>query len=208
QTMFIAIDFSRNNFTGEIPKLIGKLNSLKGLNFSHNMLTGNIPASLGNLSNLEWLDLSSNQLVGKIPWQLAANLIQLQFLNLSMNKLEGPIPRSPQFNTFRDDSYSGNLGLCGFPISKSCSDDTTYQPSSPTSQHESDEEDHVNGFDWKIALMGYGSGLIIGISIGYIVLTDRAIDWLVEIVREKQQHFLGKGSKRKTRRNRGIRRTH
>ena len=40
QTTLIAIDFSRNNFTGDIPESIGKLNSLKGLNFSHNKLTG------------------------------------------------------------------------------------------------------------------------------------------------------------------------
>ena len=88
QTLFITIDFSRNNFTGEIPKLIGKLNSLKGLNFSHNKLTGNIPTSLGNLSNLEWLDLSSNELVGKIPLQLA-DLNQLAFLNLNFHEQIG-----------------------------------------------------------------------------------------------------------------------
>ena len=196
QTMFITIDLSKNNFTGEIPKLIGKLNSLKGLNFSHNMLTGNIPSSLGNLSNLEWLDLSSNKLVGEIPWQLAAYLTQLEFLNLSINKLEGQIPRGPQFNTFKDDSYSGNLGLCGFPTSKSCSEDTTHQPSSPTSQEEGDE-DHVNGFYWKFVLMGYASGLVIGISVGYMVLTDKSIDWLVENVKGEDWLRLANRSKRR-----------
>ncbi|XP_062081158.1 receptor-like protein 9DC3 [Humulus lupulus] len=125
QTMLIVIDFSRNNFTGEIPKLVGKLNSLKGLNFSHNKISGNIPPSLGNLTNLEWLDLSSNELAGKIPWQLAANLYQLQFLNLSVNQLEGLIPRSRQFDIFTNDSYKKNFGLCGFPISESCNEDTT-----------------------------------------------------------------------------------
>ncbi|XP_062081169.1 receptor-like protein 6 [Humulus lupulus] len=104
QTMLIVIDFSRNNFTGEIPELLGKLNSLKGLNFSHNKISGSIPPSLGNLTNLEWLDLSSNKLVGKIPWQLAVNLNQLQFLNLSVNELDGLIPRSRQFDTFTNDS--------------------------------------------------------------------------------------------------------
>ncbi|XP_030487403.2 putative receptor like protein 25 [Cannabis sativa] len=95
QTMLMTIDFSRNNFTGEIPKDIGKLNSLKGLNFSHNKLVGNIPSSLGNLTNLEWFDLSSNKLDGMIPRQLATNLNQLGFLNISVNKLEGSIPHGP-----------------------------------------------------------------------------------------------------------------
>ncbi|XP_062081185.1 receptor-like protein Cf-9 homolog [Humulus lupulus] len=180
QTMLIVIDFSRNNFTGEIPKLVGKLNSLKGLNFSHNKISGNIPPSLGNLTNLEWLDLSSNELAGKIPWQLAANLYQLQFLNLSVNQLEGLIPRSRQFDTFTNDSYKKNFGLCGFPISESCNEDTR-----PQFQQE-DNEEHVNGFDWKIVLMGFGSGMIIGISVGYMLLSDKIIDGLVKTMKGEQ----------------------
>lgn len=46
QNLFTAIDFSNNCFKGEIPKSIGKLKSLKGLNMSHNKLTGNMPLSL------------------------------------------------------------------------------------------------------------------------------------------------------------------
>ncbi|XP_062078695.1 receptor like protein 22-like [Humulus lupulus] len=169
QSMFITIDFSRNNFIGEIPNMIiGKLYSLKGLNLSHNKLSGNIPPSLGNLSNLEWLDLSSNEFVGTIPWQLAANLNQLEFLNLSMNKLEGQIPRGPQFNTFNDDSYSGNLGLCGFPLSKTCNEGKINKTSSP--------EDQGNGVFWKVVLMGYGTGIVIGSLIGYVVLTNKDVD--------------------------------
>ncbi|KAK9938743.1 hypothetical protein M0R45_015465 [Rubus argutus] len=40
QTMFTTIDFSNNAFRGEIPRVIGELKSLKGLNFSSNKLTG------------------------------------------------------------------------------------------------------------------------------------------------------------------------
>ncbi|XP_062081160.1 receptor-like protein 9DC3 [Humulus lupulus] len=201
--MFVIIDLSRNNFTGKIPKSIGKLKSLKSLNLSHNKLTGNIPPSLGNLINLEGLDVSSNKLTGKIPWQLASNLNQLGFLNLSMNQLEGRIPRSRQFDTFTEDSYNGNSGLCGFPISKSCNEDMAHQPSSSTSQQEGDEE-HVNGFDWKIVLMGYGSGMVIGISVGSMVLKDNIIDGLVKKMKAKQWHLFRKRSKRKVRQNGGI----
>ncbi|XP_062078718.1 receptor-like protein 7 [Humulus lupulus] len=201
--MFVIIDLSRNNFTGKIPKSIGKLKSLKSLNLSHNKLTGNFPPSLGNLINLEGLDVSSNKLTGKIPWQLASNLNQLGFLNLSMNQLEGQIPRSRQFDTFTEDSYNGNSGLCGFPISKSCNEDMAHQPSSSTSQQEGDEE-HVNGFDWKIVLMGYGSGMVIGISVGYMVLKDNIIDGLVKKMKAKQWHLFRKRSKRNVRQNGGI----
>ncbi|XP_017979841.1 PREDICTED: receptor-like protein 12 [Theobroma cacao] len=80
------IDLSNNKFEGEIPRVIGNLSSVIGLNLSHNHLIGHIPPSFGKLINLEWLDLSSNKLDGKIPEQLL-NLTMLSSLNLSKNKL-------------------------------------------------------------------------------------------------------------------------
>ncbi|XP_058216950.1 receptor-like protein 33 [Rhododendron vialii] len=91
-TIFTTIDFSSNNFSGEIPNVIGKLNSLIVLTFSHDSLTGHIPSSLGDLESLESLDISSNQLTGRIPSQLTS-LPFLAFLNLSWNRLHGPILR-------------------------------------------------------------------------------------------------------------------
>ncbi|KAI3417634.1 LRRNT_2 domain-containing protein, partial [Psidium guajava] len=114
-----TIDLSSNKFKGMIPDVIGELGLLEGLNLSHNNLEGLIPSSLGNLSELEWLDLSSNELRGTIPTELA-NLTSLEVLNVSSNQLTGPIPHGNQFNTFQAESYRGNPGLCGFPLSKSC----------------------------------------------------------------------------------------
>ena len=57
-TLFTSIDFSNDSFKGEMPKIIGRLKSLKGLNFSNNNLIGYITSSIRNLTNLEWLDLS------------------------------------------------------------------------------------------------------------------------------------------------------
>ncbi|CAL8152134.1 unnamed protein product [Prunus armeniaca] len=185
-TFFTIIDFSNNTFRGEISSVISKLKSLKGLNFSHNELTGKLPPSFGEMSNLEWLDLSSNNLVGDIPEQLA-NLTSLSKFNVSKNQLVGPIPHGKQFDTFENDSYSGT-GLCGLPLSKTCS----APRSPPSSFQQEDDLEHGNGFDWKVVLMGYASGVVIGISMGYLVLSNGTPDWLVKVVGRKQRRKIVK----------------
>ena len=146
QTIFMTIDFSNNSFRGKMPKIIGRLKSLKGLNFSHNILIGYIPSSFGNLSNLEWLDLSFNKLSGEIPRQLA-DLPWLEVLKLSHNQLTGLIPSGKQFNTFDNDSYTENLGLCGFPLSRMCNSHEAKKPPPLTSQQKGNLEPE-NGFGW------------------------------------------------------------
>ncbi|XP_028111088.1 receptor-like protein 6 [Camellia sinensis] len=177
------IDFSRNKFQGEIPKSIGWLNSLRGLNLSHNNLEGHIPTSLGNLKNLESLDLSSNKLVGEIPQQLAS-LTFLEVLNLSDNQLVGRIPQGSQFNTFGIGSYTGNLALCGFPLSKICEGQQPLPPS-PTLQH--DENSVWEGeFSWKVVVMGYGCGFVFGMVMGYLMFVTRSPECLMKIAEGKQ----------------------
>ncbi|XP_017620693.1 receptor like protein 26-like [Gossypium arboreum] len=114
-TFFIVVDFSSNHFKGSIPKEVGELNSLIVLNFSHNRLASNIPPSLGKMTALESLDLSSNKLQGRILVQLT-DLKNLGELNLSHNNLEGQILLDNHFDTFSNDSFDGNFGLCGFPF--------------------------------------------------------------------------------------------
>ena len=143
---FTTIDFSSNKFQGVIPECIGNLNSLRGLNLSHNYLTGYIPLSFKNLKMLESLDLSSNKLSGRIPQELTS-LTFLEVLNLSQNHLIGFIPQGRQFQTFGNDSYYGNPGLCGFPLSNRCTTDEIPYPSQEI------EAKFESGFDWKITLM-------------------------------------------------------
>ncbi|XP_048324201.2 receptor-like protein 9DC3 [Ziziphus jujuba] len=126
-TPFAAIDLSYNKFEGEIPKVIGELKSLSSLSLSHNSFTGQIPASTGQLTGLEWLDLSYNHLSGEIPIELE-NLTFLSYLDLSWNNLTGPIPKRRQFGTFGNESYEGNMGLCGFPLTNRCRDDEGLEP--------------------------------------------------------------------------------
>ncbi|KAL4598226.1 hypothetical protein ACB092_11G045600 [Castanea dentata] len=187
QNLFTTIDFSNNSFKGEIPKSIGMLKSLKGLNFSHNNLIGHMPPTLGNLSNLEWLDLSSNMLTGKIPGQLA-DITYLEVLNLSENRLVGMIPRGNQFNTFENVSYLGNLGLCGFPLTKTC-DNVDGQPL-PSLTIQDNDFKFVNWFHWKVVLLGYGCGFMFGLGLGYLVLSSEKPKWLVNIVYGERRNMV------------------
>ncbi|KAK6144706.1 hypothetical protein DH2020_021526 [Rehmannia glutinosa] len=151
---FASVDFSCNNFQGEIPDAIGALSSLYLLNLSYNTLTGLIPKSFGNLTQLGSLDLSMNQLTGVIPMELAG-LTFLSVLNLSYNKLFGQIPNGPQFQTFPSASFEGNTGLCGFPANISCSiTDENEDVSPPKLGHEMEIE-----WDYISAALGYVVGL-------------------------------------------------
>lgn len=190
-TIFTTIDLSKNSFHGEIPELIGKLHSLRLLNLSQNILSGNIPSSLVDLKDLESLDLSSNVLDGVIPRELTS-LTFLAVLNLSRNKLEGPIPEGNQFPTFSSDSYGGNLGLCGFPLSKNCSND---EPPQSASVLEDDSESEI-GFGWKVVLMGYGCGTVFGTMMGYIVLSTGKPQWIVSVVEEKTHRKVRRQNKK------------
>ncbi|KAL4298622.1 hypothetical protein S245_058009 [Arachis hypogaea] len=189
---FAIMDLSENKFEGEIPDVIGELHRLKSLNLSYNNLIGPIPPSLGNLTNLESLDLSSNMLDGNIPAELV-NLNSLEVLNLSNNHLEGSIPQGKQFDTFSNDSYEGNMGLCGFPLSIQCNN-------VPLQQSPSSEAEDKFGFGWKPVAIGYACGMVLGIGLGYCVFSIGKPQWIVII-------FGGKRIKRRSRGNRRRART-
>ncbi|KAL3733192.1 hypothetical protein ACJRO7_022680 [Eucalyptus globulus] len=196
-TVFTSIDLSSNHFGGELPVYIGNLKSLKGLKFSHNNLKGYIPLSIGNLTELEWLDLSSNKFIGSIPQDLA-DLTSLAFLNLSENQLSGPIPRGRQFNTFKSDSFAMNPRLCGFPLSKTCTNNPREIPL-VTILRENDTG-HGGWFEWRAILMGYGCGTVGGVSLGYVVLGSRKFEWLAGLLERKGAN-MGKKWRRNARRS-------
>ncbi|KAF3454492.1 hypothetical protein FNV43_RR04939 [Rhamnella rubrinervis] len=166
---FTSIDLSNNKFDGEIPSSIGDLRSLIVLNLSSNSFTGTIPSSLGNLRDLESLDLSKNKLIGGIPQQLE-NLTFLEYLNMSQNQLTGPIPQGGQMETFSYSSFDGNPGLCGLQLSKKCEN-----TDAPISFHSNEEEsESENGFTWKVVVLGYGCGLLVGLIFGHVTLSRRS----------------------------------
>ncbi|KAF3639276.1 hypothetical protein FXO38_16308 [Capsicum annuum] len=145
---------------------------------------GHITPSLGKLFVVKSLDLSSNKLSGEIPKQLAS-LTSLVVLNLSSNHLEGRILKGPQFATFDNNSYEGNDGLHGFPVSAVCG--SSWIPETNNSTFEPDEEcdsTFLRELSWKVVLMGYGCGLIIGFSIAYFMLSSQNSNWLSGIAEE------------------------
>ncbi|KAL1118736.1 hypothetical protein V6Z11_D01G056000 [Gossypium hirsutum] len=185
-TNFTLIDFSNNRFNGRIPEALGELHALLVLNLSHNRLNDTLPPSLANMAALESLDLSSNKLGGRIPSELT-KLTFLEVLNLSQNNFFGTIPVGHQFNTFDIDSYAGNLGLYGFPLSKKCGSEEERKPPTPKLV---EDEDSAIPFIWELVMMGYGCGVVLGLSTGYIVFTTGRPWWLVRMVeRDWQRNF-------------------
>ncbi|XP_028121093.1 receptor-like protein 9DC3 [Camellia sinensis] len=100
------------------------------------------------------------------------------------NQLVGRIPRGSQFNSFGNDSYNGNLALCGFPLSKICEEQQPLPPS-PTLQHD-ENSDWEGGFNQKIVVMGYGCGFVFGMVMGYLMFVTRSPECLMKIVEGKQ----------------------
>uniref|UniRef100_M1C9F6 Hcr2-2A n=1 Tax=Solanum tuberosum TaxID=4113 RepID=M1C9F6_SOLTU len=204
-SLYTVIDLSNNKFEGYIPGVLGDLIVIRVLNLSHNGLQGPIPPSLGSLSVVESLDLSFNHLSGEIPQQLAS-LTYLGFLNLSHNYLQGCIPQGPQLRTFENNSYEGNDGLCGFPVSKGCGNDpvseTNYTVSALDNQESNSE--FLNDF-WNAALMAYGSGICIGLSIIYFMISTGNMKWLARII-EELEHKINMRKRKKQRGQRNYRR--
>ncbi|XP_039173494.1 receptor-like protein 7 [Eucalyptus grandis] len=184
QGYLTLIDLSSNNFSGAIPKAIGSLKQIVLLNLSNNILSGPLPPFLAKLTNLEALDLSQNQLSGEIPQKLT-QLNSLSVFNISYNSLTGPIPQSQQFATFENNSYEGNLGLCGTPMSRKCRDTKTLS-ASPTSEEDQDSGSAME-LEWKIVCMGYASGLVIGVVLGNCLITRRRVQRLAKNFGRRKQ---------------------
>ncbi|MFS7998014.1 putative leucine-rich repeat domain superfamily [Helianthus anomalus] len=187
---YTIVDLLGNKFEGEMPNIIGKLKSLIVLNLSHNSLAGQIPHSLGNISEIESLDLSWNQLTGEIPQSLA-DLTFLEFLNLSQNHLLGHIPQGKQFDTFDNYSFRGNPKLCGLPLTKKCGE----HPHELQLEGDGDEEE--SGFTWKVMVMGYGCGVLLGIVLGYIMLSTGRPKWFNAIADVADHMILNRQNKRR-----------
>ena len=79
-------------------------------------------------------------------------------------------------------------------MSKKCSNDEPPE-SEPTIIKE--EQDTWSWFDSKIMMMGYGSGLVIGLSMGYIVFQTGKPWWFVSMVERKVIKLTGRCRRRR-----------
>ncbi|RWR78882.1 receptor-like protein 12 [Cinnamomum micranthum f. kanehirae] len=179
-TILSSMDLSNNKFHGRIPKEIGNLKSLIVLNMSNNEFNGPIPSSLGSLRQLESLDLSMNRLSGEIPIQLTA-LSFLSVINLSQNCLVGRIPQAQQFLTFANDSFEGNPGLCGAPLSKQC--EAPLEPAAP-GEPRSANWPLSRDFDWRYMCVALGLGFGNWMIMGPIIFWPRGRRWYYRHVDE------------------------
>ncbi|XP_020417910.1 receptor-like protein 12 [Prunus persica] len=130
------------------------------IDFSNNSFIGEISNVIGKLKSLKGLNFSNNELTSTIPPSFG-ELSNLEWLDLSSN---------------------GLVGLCGLPLSKTCG----AHQSPPSSFRQEGDLEHWNGFDWKVVLMGYASGVVIGISVAYLVLSNGQPNWLVKVIGRKQ----------------------
>nr|DAD27264.1 TPA_asm: hypothetical protein HUJ06_028732 [Nelumbo nucifera] len=134
-----ALDFSYNNFSGEIPEHLAKgwinlgilspsnnslhgqifpmyfnLTSLLFLAVDNNQFSGNILDGLSKCTQLSILDMSNNQISGKIPsWFL--NFTSLDTLVMRDNLLDGQFPIG--FSSIQFLDLSGNQFSCSIPSS-------------------------------------------------------------------------------------------
>ncbi|KAM7260425.1 hypothetical protein ACFE04_016166 [Oxalis oulophora] len=86
-----VLDFSYNDFYGNIPPGIGGCSKLKIFRAGFNNLSGHIPDDIFTIMSLEQASLSLNHLSGPIS-ETIVNLNNLTILELYSNKLNGSIP--------------------------------------------------------------------------------------------------------------------
>ncbi|XP_031286454.1 receptor-like protein 35 [Pistacia vera] len=156
------LDLGNNKVNDTFPYWLGNLPELRVLILRSNKLIGIIPECKGNFSSLHVLDLQKNRFYGSIPGTFGEGN-HYRMLNFNDNGLEGPVPRSLL--------NCSKLEKCG-------TDDGKPQPPSTLE----DDAESSSGFGWKVVLMGYGCGMVLGVTMGYLVFSTGKPQWVVRIV--------------------------
>lgn len=113
-----GLDLSSNSIHGNIPNNISRLiKYITILDLSSNQFSGGIPADLANCTYLNVLKLDNNLLTGQIPPQIGL-LNRIKTFTVTKNQLTGPVPTFVNASApITPESYAGNAGLCGRPLS-------------------------------------------------------------------------------------------
>ncbi|PWA86865.1 Leucine-rich repeat-containing protein [Artemisia annua] len=181
---FETIDMGNNSFQGTIPNIYGDCGRLEGLSLNGNQLSGEVPSSLSKCSGLRVLDLGNNHLIGTFPSWLEG-LPNLQALVLKSNNFHGCIQPSSTveslFPSLRVLDLSHNVFVGQLPVKyfQNFNSMMNVIKSNTTPEYLSMEYDdeEENGFTWKVVMLGYGCGTLVGLVMGYFMLSTRKVKW-------------------------------
>ncbi|KAJ6945286.1 receptor-like protein EIX2 [Populus alba x Populus x berolinensis] len=108
-TIFKSLHLQNSHLSGKVPLSLKNCTQLVTLDFTVNNFRGNLPTWMGKLSSMKILNLHANQFDGQIPVEFC-DLPSLQVLDLAYNNLNGTIPSC--INHFSSmDKMKGSKGL-------------------------------------------------------------------------------------------------
>ena len=102
---------------------------------------------------------------------------------MSHNQLKGEIPKGTQITGQPRSSFDGNAGLCGFPLDKSCFG-TNVPPAQQPKDEDEEKEDKV--LSWKAVVIGYGFGVLLGLTIAQLIASYKP-EWLIKIMCQRKR---------------------
>ncbi|KAK9284957.1 hypothetical protein L1049_024139 [Liquidambar formosana] len=182
-----SLFLDQNSFTGTFPLSVLSLHRLRTLDLSYNNLTGPIPVELNVLDRIIDLRLQRNQFNGTVP---PLNQSTLKVFNVSGNNLTGAIPITPTLSRFDISSFSWNPNLCGEIIHRDCYSPSPFFDSPIPSQ--SPWPVSQNSRSQGVALSPspkkhYKTGLILGFSVGIIVLIGSILCFFAVVRKQRNQ---------------------
>ncbi|KAG5574065.1 hypothetical protein H5410_063831 [Solanum commersonii] len=220
-TSLHSLSLKKCNLRGPIPESLSNLTHILDLDLSDNSLNGTIPSGMFSLPSLSCLVLSNNHFSGQFE---DFNSNSLTWIDLSNNELQGHLPKSIQNHVnltgliLSFNNFSGSVDVSFFANLKQLYYlDLSYNSISLTNENkhnvtlpgslmslrlaacevkELEKHNTYAGF-WNGILMGYGSGLIIGFSIAYFMLSSRNSNWLSRIAEELEYRIVMRRRKKK-----------